>query len=227
MVTDAEIWKPIEGYSDYSISNYGRVLSLKSELPKILKPGANGHGYHRVHLLKDSKDKYPNVARLVAKAFIPNPENKHQINHIDGNKTNNHISNLEWVTDSENKKHAIKTGLHPVYTPKITSSQAIEIFQKFHSGKFNQYQLSLEYNLSYAAISNITHGRSWYEYTKRYLSQIQSESNHRKMRSESKNRAKIPAPGDLAKSRDFEDKGNCLTPAKNKISIFENRGETQ
>lgn len=175
MVADAEIWKPISSYQDYLISSYGRVLSLKGELPRILKPGNDGRGYLMVRLYKDSKDKHQNVARLVATAFIPNPETKPQINHVDGNKNNNQVINLEWVTGSENQKHAIKTGLNKVVTSKITASQAIEIFQKYHSGKYTQRALSEEYSLSYRAVQLITHGKTWARYTKNLLFQNQAE----------------------------------------------------
>lgn len=113
-----ELWKPINGYEDrYHISNLGRVKSIKriSEqdhlLPeRILKPG-NLRGYHRVLLLKNGHRKNVQVHRLVAKAFIPNPENKPQVNHINGVKNDNRVDNLEWVTASENKQHAFDTGL--------------------------------------------------------------------------------------------------------------------
>lgn len=113
-----ELWKPINGYEDrYHVSNLGRVKSIKriSEqdhlLPeRILRPG-NLRGYHRVLLLKNGHRKNVQVHRLVAKAFIPNPKNKPQVNHINGVKNDNRVDNLEWVTASENKQHAFDTGL--------------------------------------------------------------------------------------------------------------------
>lgn len=175
MTTDAEIWEPIEEYPDYLISSYGRCLSLKGINPRILKPQIDTNGYHIVTLYKDSKAKTVRIARLVAAAFIPNPENKPQINHIDGNKNNNQVTNLEWVTGSENNKHANKTGLANGATRKITSAQAIEIFQKFHSGKYTQVYLAKQYSLSRRAVQLITHGRTWAKYTKNLLFQNQAE----------------------------------------------------
>ena len=94
-----EQWLPIEGYEDYEVSNYGRVKSLgndKTRKEKILKPNTNKDGYQLVQLWKDGKPKTFQVHRLVAIAFIPNPNNYEQVNHKDENKCNNHVDNLEW-----------------------------------------------------------------------------------------------------------------------------------
>ena len=107
-----EIWKEIEGYDgDYLISNLGKVKSLKYNKEYILKQGIDGSGYHFVNLYKNNISKMFFVHRLVSKAFIPNPENKPEINHKNGIKSNNQFSNLEWATSSENTKHAYYTGL--------------------------------------------------------------------------------------------------------------------
>lgn len=110
-----EIWKDIEGYEGlYQVSNFGRVKSLNKyhhKREQILKPNLKSDGYYETSLSKNSKPKWVRTHRLVAQAFIPNPENKPQINHKDGNKLNNCIENLEWVTNKENIDHAIAMGL--------------------------------------------------------------------------------------------------------------------
>lgn len=111
-----EIWKDIPGYENkYQISNLGRVKSFENNKGKyrelIRKPRINKQGYYYLGLWKHSKAKTFKIHRLVAQIFIPNPENKICVNHKDGNKLNNNVNNLEWVTYSENTIHAINTGL--------------------------------------------------------------------------------------------------------------------
>lgn len=101
-----EIWKNIIEDNNYMISNLGNVYSKRNKI--ILKPYKTRKGYLRIML--SNKKRYL-IHRLVAQAFIPNPENAPQVNHIDGNKQNNSVYNLEWCTQSENMQHCLKTGL--------------------------------------------------------------------------------------------------------------------
>lgn len=115
-------WVDISGYEGYyqineegqvkslsrSIARKGKVHQLKERLMSI---SVKKEGYHFVRLSKDSHDIGFRINRLVAQAFIPNPMNLPEVNHKDGNKANNHVSNLEWVTRRENLLHAISTGL--------------------------------------------------------------------------------------------------------------------
>ena len=125
---DGEIWKPISDYDGYEVSNFGRVKSFKYNSPRILKPELRG-----VYLSVNLYNKHFQVHRLVALAFIPNPDNKPQINHIDGHKLNNYAGNLEWTTASENIQHAFATGLKIAMQgednvrAKFTSEQVIYI----------------------------------------------------------------------------------------------------
>jgi hypothetical protein len=101
-----EFWKDIPDYAGlYKINNYGDVKSFNDKGIRILKQDI-AKGYNRVTLSKNNITKRFLVHRLVCQLFIENPLNKKYVNHIDGNKSNNHVSNLEWCTASENEKHS-------------------------------------------------------------------------------------------------------------------------
>ena len=114
------IWKDIEGYEGlYQVSDAGEVRSLdrittgnrnRKINGKVLAKLKTGTGYYRVDLCKNGKTKRHKVHRLVAKAFIENPNNKPFVNHIDNNPLNNNVSNLEWCTASENSLHSVRCG---------------------------------------------------------------------------------------------------------------------
>ena len=112
MIIVNEIWKPIEGYEGlYEVSNLGRVKSYqKNKNGHLLSFTKSTWGYHLVGLNKDGKRKSFSVHRLVATAFLPKIEGKEVINHIDCDKTNNHVDNLEWCTQKENVQHSVKLG---------------------------------------------------------------------------------------------------------------------
>ena len=99
-----ERWKLIDGYPTHSVSSYGRVLSERTGL--ILKGRHNNHGYHQVDLWKNGKTKNMKVHRLVAIAFIANPEGKRCVDHKDNVKTNNNVTNLRFATDKENQQNS-------------------------------------------------------------------------------------------------------------------------
>ena len=126
-----EIWRKIEGYEGlYEVSNLGQVRSFYSGEAKILKPWVDKDGYLTVTLYKNGKGYAKKVHRLVAVAFIPNIDNKPQVNHIDGNKQNNTVDNLEWVTSKENIQHAWNTGLS-----RMTKEHKKKLSES-HKGKY-------------------------------------------------------------------------------------------
>ena len=106
-----EVWRDVVGYEGlYHVSNFGRVKSLHNGKTIIRKP-ALSNGYLKVSLCKDGSIRTHKIHTLVARAFIPNPEDKPFVNHIDADKTNNCVENLEWTTQTENMQHASKMGL--------------------------------------------------------------------------------------------------------------------
>ena len=138
MNNEAEIWKDVKGYEGlYQVSNLGNVKSLVGwngkryiERERILKKTVHlacGNYYREiVRLTKDMKGKNFKVHRLVAEAFLPNPNNLPQVNHIDGNTFNNNVNNLEWCTNRENIIHAYETGLKKSYRP--TKEELVELY---------------------------------------------------------------------------------------------------
>lgn len=124
-----EIWKDIEGYEGlYQVSNLGRIKSLEKMVvsknhsiqkrkERIIKSSPNNRGYLKIGLSKNNKRKFYRVHRLVAQAFIPNPDNKPEVNHINEIKTDNRVENLEWMTRKENCNYG--TALERMVNTKI------------------------------------------------------------------------------------------------------------
>jgi hypothetical protein len=164
MVNEMEIWKDIPEYEGfYQVSTHGRVRHIPSG--NILKPFKVGKHprYDAVQLLRKSK----RLHRLVASAFIPNPDNLPEVNHIDGVKTNNHVNNLEWVTTKDNIAHALKNGLmatgeRSVFS-KLTEEQVREIRSSYkpNTRGFGCKSLAKKYGVSDTTIRNILKGKKW------------------------------------------------------------------
>lgn len=118
----SERWADVDGYEGiYKVSDQGNVFSVKRRSPNgnlqggyLLKPQHYGNGYVFYHLTKNGKTKGKLAHRLVAKAFVDNPNGYPEVNHLDGNKDNNKASNLEWCTRSHNNAHAVRTGLRDI-----------------------------------------------------------------------------------------------------------------
>lgn len=160
-----ETWVKIKGHEHYEVSDYGRVRRTKDKRLKKLK--VDYRGYHLVTLHTKSKRSYFKVHRLVAQAFIPNPENKAEVNHINGKaKSFNHISNLEWSTRQENMEHAKKEGLMPSGQnhPRATlTDREVEDIRNLYIPRDKEYGarvLAEKYEVSPGCIYNIIAGRS-------------------------------------------------------------------
>lgn len=180
---DKEIWKDIKGYEGlYQVSNLGRVRSLDRTVNykdkskalrkgRILKTHQYKCGYSRVVLWNENTYKNKSVHRLVAQAFIPNPDNKPFVNHIDGNKGNSCLNNLEWCDQSENMQHAyinrlvVKSKGELAHRAKFTNEQAKQIRKEYisWSREFGVPALAKKYGVNKRTILDIIHNKTYKE----------------------------------------------------------------
>lgn len=146
------MYKPIKNFENYHISNTGKVLNTDTNR---FRKTFESNGYEKVNLVKNYKETRFYIHRLVAEAFIPNPENKIQVNHINGNKFDNNAENLMWVTPKENMSHAITT-LPKIKKPKthLTKLEKQEIIKMYNKGT-NRKTLAKLYNRSIRTIAFI------------------------------------------------------------------------
>lgn len=176
-----EYYVDIEGFEGYyQVSNYGSVRSLDRVIKEktgktrtikglVLKPRINRRGYQNVDLKKQGKRKTVSAHKLVAQAFLSNPDNKPTVNHLNGIKTDNNVNNLEWATHSENLSHAhnIRLRKSPVdilsknYHRKLNSQQVLVIKHLLKIGKLTHKEIAKIFNVGRSTISEINSGRKW------------------------------------------------------------------
>lgn len=155
--------KTIPGYDNYTIDEKGNIFNKDKAL---LKPW-NNRGYRQVSLYKNGIRKSQNVHRLMALTYLPDYYEKPQVNHINGNKVDNRLENLEMCTHIENSVHAKESGLlrpargEKAGSSKLTQKQVDEIRSKYVRIKYSSYKLSLEYNVSQQTISDIILNKIW------------------------------------------------------------------
>lgn len=187
MNEDQEIWKDVVGYEGYyQVSNIGRVRSCDriyvshytdgrgnvtvNRKGKIMRQQKNVEGYYRVQLSKNDVRDFIGVHRLVAMAFVsnPNPKKFNMVNHIDGNTGNNHVNNLEWIDNRGNQIHTIRTGLNKrvgtnSWWSKLTEEQVRFIRENYTPrGKYNFCTMAKMFNVSPRTIQNALVGITYY-----------------------------------------------------------------
>jgi hypothetical protein len=165
-------WRKIKGFASwYEVSDTGLIKTHNWKnlgVTKIMKPALDGGGYLRTVLKSEcGKLKTVKVHRIMAAVWIKNPENKPQVNHRDGVKTNNAKGNLEWVTFEENIQHCIDNKLQTPFkgeevgTSKLTEVEVLEIRSKFSPRVYTRKMLSEEYGVAPATIKDIVLRKSW------------------------------------------------------------------
>lgn len=178
-----EVFADIRGYEGYyQVSNYGNVRSLDRVIKektgktqtlkgRILKQRINPGGYHYIELGKNGTKATFAVHQLVAQAFLSNPNKKPIVNHIDGNRLNNSLSNLEWATYSENLEHAYKAGLRRAvsieavgnknYKRKLKPEQVVEIRRLLAAGSLTHKEIATKFSVARSTVTEIKSGRRW------------------------------------------------------------------
>lgn len=174
---EGEVWKDVVGWEDsYEVSNLGRIRT-KNRLRKgkndsdaqvsvhIKESYIDADGYERISLYQDSKTKLAGVHRLVAEAFIPNPDNLPQVNHIDGDKSNNNSNNLQWVTNEQNIRHSIEKGSrdsqkHQKRVERVSDHKQFESIFKLSDEIDFDYKTLLQY---FRKSSQVTIGKEMYK----------------------------------------------------------------
>lgn len=157
-------YRLIENYEDYVVYNDGTIFSLKNKTNMSLQKNPNGYLIVKLCNGKDDTKMF-SISRLVAKHFIPNPYNLEEVNHIDGNTTNNNVDNLEWVSPQQNIQHKIhilgkehrgsKNGM-----AKLNLQQVDKIKELYRCG-YSQKELGKKYNISQSKISLIVNEKSY------------------------------------------------------------------
>lgn len=173
LVTEAEIqadlveeFRPVVGYENYYlVSSHGNVKSIRMGLHRVMKQ-ANTKGYKAINLKVKGKAIMKKVHRLVAEAFIPNPNDYPLINHLDSDKTNNKVSNLEWSTSKLNTAHGIKFGNIKISgedspNTDLTNDDVMEIRRLFSESCISINELGIKYNKKIGTIQNIVNNKSW------------------------------------------------------------------
>lgn len=167
-ILPGEEFRPVVGHCNYLVSNFGRIYSLRRRRSKggFLKIQTNLKGYKHVGLTKEGREITATVHRIVCMAFLENPDNLPAINHKDGKKANNFVSNLEWCTNSENLQHALEAGLRippkneKHWNAKLSNEDVINIKKRLANGE-RAYMILKGYNVSYQCILDIKNRRRW------------------------------------------------------------------
>lgn len=155
-----EIWKDFQG--SYQVSNFGNIWANRTN--KLISPFTDKDGYLRFRATSNGKRKHWFVHRAVAVAFLPNPDFKPCVNHDDGNKQNNRLDNLSWVTHSENMKHAFETGLmKPAFGERNGNSKLkdkeVSLIREIYKKQVEK--LAAQYNVSTTTVNDIIKKKYW------------------------------------------------------------------
>ena len=163
-MTNNPMIREVSGFTDrYLAFGDGRIFSIKRQL--FIKPHLSPNGYLKLNVWAKGKVRSRPVHRLIAEAFIPNPENKPEVNHKNGNKTDNSVENLEWCTHSENIQHSvndIKTfPLGEQRKESVLTDEKVKRIRRLKLLGFKQKSIARVFNVSIATVHKIIKGKTW------------------------------------------------------------------
>lgn len=158
--------KQIPSFPNYYICEHGEILSRKTNYKKIkiLKHIINQHNYHTVFLRKNGKQYNKRISNLVMETFVGAKQKGLEVDHIDGNRENDHLSNLRYVSRKENMEKAQMQKGSKQWNSKLNEQQVLEIRQKYKlisHNKSNAHELSIQYNISQSTINCIVRRSAW------------------------------------------------------------------
>lgn len=153
-----EEFRDLQGFDNYQISNLGRIYSKKKRTCLKVKKLGNS-GYYQVRLSKDGKYIYKNLHRILAETFIPNPNNYRTVNHINGNKLDNRISNLEWADDCTQQHQACLLGLKPTTQHILTEEEILDVYKRYFENNESIYSIAKLYNTRKQQIAKLVKGQ--------------------------------------------------------------------
>lgn len=160
-----EEWRSVSFGNRYEVSNLGRVRSLRRKGPKLMKLAVINSGARQVKLSSGSVQKHLLVHRLVALAFLPNSESRSDVNHIDGNKANNRLSNLEWLSNADNQRHAVSMGIRRLgsahHRSKLTEAEVVAMHHDARDRSMSFSDLAAQYGISVSQVRNIISRKNW------------------------------------------------------------------
>ena len=166
-----EEFRDLKDFENYQISNLGRIYSKKRRVCLKVKKLGNS-GYYQVRLSKDGNYVYKNLHRLLAETFIPNPNNYRTVNHINGNKLDNRLSNLEWADDCVQQHQACLLGLKHCTQRVLTEEEIKDVYKRYFQNNESIYSIAKLYNTRKQQIAKLVKGQRHQNLYRQYRDKV-------------------------------------------------------
>lgn len=166
-----EEFRDLKDFENYQISNLGRIYSKKRRVCLKVKKLGNS-GYYQVRLSKDGNYVYKNLHRLLAETFIPNPNNYRTVNHINGNKLDNRLNNLEWADDCTQQHQACLLGLKNCTQHVLTEEEIKDVYKRYFENNESIYSIAKLYNTRKQQIAKLVKGQRHQNLYRQYRDKV-------------------------------------------------------